>query len=97
VSARETDGSTALSYDVSVRLADGERVHVGSFGDPEQARDSARGVVAQLSGDGDDWPFFSGRFLRPATIVSVDIDPAGEPTAWVGSSHRATWASRPAG
>jgi Type II secretion system (T2SS), protein E, N-terminal domain len=93
VSARETEIATELSYDVSLRLTDGERVHVGSFGDAEQARESARGVVEQLSGDGGDWPFFSGRFLRPDTIVSVDIDSGGRPTAWAGSSHRAAWAS----
>jgi hypothetical protein len=72
----ETDGSTALSYEVSLRLAGGERVHVASFSAPEDARESARGVVEQLSGDSEGWPFFSDRFLRPDTIVSVDIEPA---------------------
>jgi MshEN domain len=85
---------SALSYDVSLRLADGERVPVGSFSDPQKAREYAREVVRHLSDETDGWPFFSGRFLRPETIVSVDIVPVGEPDRWLGSSVRSNWASR---
>lgn len=84
----------AMSYDVSLRLTDGERVPVGSFGDPQKAREYAREVVTHLSDETDGWPFFSGRFMRPETIVSVDIVPVGEPDRWLGSSMRANWASR---
>jgi hypothetical protein len=85
---------SALSYEVSLRLADGERVPVGSFGEPQKAREYARDVVKHLSQDADGWPFFGGRFLRPETIVSVDIVPVGEPDRWLGSSVRSNWASR---
>jgi hypothetical protein len=85
---------SALSYDVSLRLTDGERVQIGSFGEPEKAREYARDVVKHLSDETDGWPFFSGRFMRPDTIVSVDIVPVGEPDRWLGSSVRAHWASR---
>ena len=85
---------SALSYEVSLRLADGERVPVGSFGEPQKAREYARDVVKHLSEDADGWPFFGGRFLRPETIVSVDIVPVGEPDRWLGSSIRSNWASR---
>jgi hypothetical protein len=85
---------TAVSYDVSLRLSDGERVAVGSFGDPQKAREYAREVVRHLSEEGEGWPFFSGRFMRPDTIVSVDIVPVGEPDRWLGSSIRSNWASR---
>ncbi len=85
---------SALSYDVSLRLTDGERVPIGSFGEPEKAREYARDVVKHLSDEDDGWPFFSGRFLRPDTIVSVDIVPVGEPDRWLGSSVRSNWASR---
>ncbi len=74
-----------MSYDVSLRLTDGERVPVGSFGDPQKAREYAREVVSHLSDETDGWPFFSGRFMRPETIVSVDIVPVGEPDRWLGS------------
>jgi hypothetical protein len=90
----EQELPSALSYDVSLRLTDGERVPVGSFGDPHKAREYAREVVKHLSDDDDGWPFFSGRFMRPDTIVSVDIVPVGEPDRWLGSAVRTNWASR---
>jgi hypothetical protein len=85
---------SALSYDVSLRLTDGERVPIGSFGEPEKAREYARDVVKHLSDESEGWPFFSGRFMRPDTIISVDIVPVGEPDRWLGSSVRSNWASR---
>jgi hypothetical protein len=91
---QEQELPSALSYDVSLRLTDGERVPIGSFGEPEKAREYAREVVGHLSDDGEGWPFFSGRFMRPDTIVSVDIVPVGEPDRWLGSAIRSNWASR---
>jgi len=90
----EHEVPSALSYEVSLRLSDGERVPVGSFGDPQKAREYARDVVKHLSDETEGWPFFSGRFLRPDSIVSVDIVPVGEPDRWLGSSVRSNWASR---
>jgi hypothetical protein len=85
---------SALSYEVSLRLSDGERVPIGSFGEPEKAREYARDVVKHLADESEGWPFFSGRFMRPDTILSVDIVPVGEPDRWLGSSIRSNWASR---
>ena len=90
----EPEFLTALSYDVSLRLTDGERVRIGSFGEPQKAREYAREVVRHLSEDNEGWPFFSGRFMRPDTILSVDIVPVGEPNRWLGSTVRSNWASR---
>ncbi|MFL5930785.1 MAG: hypothetical protein ACJ75P_05965 [Gaiellaceae bacterium] len=92
--ASEQELPSAISYEVSLRLSDGERVPVGSFGDPQKAREYARKVVKHLADETEGWPFFSGRFLRPETIVSVDIVPLGEPDRWLGSSARSNWASR---
>jgi len=92
--ASEQELPSAMSYEVSLRLSDGERVPVGSFGDPQKAREYARKVVKHLADETEGWPFFSGRFLRPETIVSVDIVPVGEPDRWLGSSARSNWASR---
>jgi Type II secretion system (T2SS), protein E, N-terminal domain len=62
------------SFAVSIRLTNGERVEVGAYGDIEAAKASAKGLMAQVAAaDGGDWPFVSGRFLKPDTIVSVDI------------------------
>jgi Type II secretion system (T2SS), protein E, N-terminal domain len=62
------------SFAVSIRLTNGERVEVGAYGDVEAAKASAKALMAQVAAaDGGDWPFVSGRFLKPDTIVSVDI------------------------
>ena len=79
---------------MSLRLSDGERVPIGSFDEPQKAREYARDVVKHLSDETDGWPFFSGRFMRPDTILSVDIVPVGEPDRWLGSTVRSNWASR---
>ncbi|HEU4450577.1 MAG TPA: hypothetical protein VFR63_11445 [Gaiellaceae bacterium] len=62
-------------FRVSVRLTNGERVDAGAFAEPAAAQECARAVMAQVAGSGQgEWPFVSGRFLKPDTIVSVDID-----------------------
>ncbi|MGH3093126.1 MAG: hypothetical protein ACRDOG_12490, partial [Gaiellaceae bacterium] len=59
---------------LSVRLTNGERVEMGAFDDLEAAKAAAKALMAQVAAaDGGDWPFVSGRFLKPETIVSVDI------------------------
>ncbi|MGH2995512.1 MAG: hypothetical protein ACRDM9_04275 [Gaiellaceae bacterium] len=62
------------TFRVSIRLTNGERVEVGAFDDLEAAKAQAKGLMAQVAAaDTGDWPFVSGRFLKPDTIVSVDI------------------------
>jgi hypothetical protein len=47
---------------------------MGAFDDLEAAKAAAKALMAQVAAaDGGDWPFVSGRFLKPETIVSVDI------------------------
>jgi hypothetical protein len=59
---------------LTIRLANGERVEAGDFPDQEAAKLEARTIMSQVAdADGDDWPFVNGRFLKPDTIVSVDI------------------------
>jgi fused signal recognition particle receptor len=70
---------------VVLRLADGDRIDVGSFGSSDDATAHARGVVEQNSTQSG-WPFFEGRFLRPEAIASVDlVAPEGR---WLGSTAR---------
>ena len=70
---------------VVLRLADGDRIDVGSFGSSDDATAHARGVVEQISTQSG-WPFFEGRFLRPEAIASVDlVAPEGR---WLGSTAR---------
>jgi len=59
---------------VAIRLTTGELVPAGYAADPEQAATLGQAVVAELTqADDGEWPFFDGRFLKPETIVSVDL------------------------
>ena len=58
-----------------VRLRDGEALRIGEHGTAAEASAQAADAVAQISaaaGSGT-WPLFSGRYLSPDTIVSVDL------------------------
>lgn len=62
-------------YRVSIRLTSGERLIVAECEDIGEAKGYAKAVTKQLgSTDSDDWPFVNGRFLKPDTIVSVDVE-----------------------
>ena len=81
------------SEHVVLRLQDGETLEVGAFSDPAEASRWAQEIVRQIaSAEGQStWPFFGNRYLRPDTIVSVDlVEESGE--KWLGSSVRRTWA-----
>ena len=65
--------SAAGSFAVSVRLESGERVAVETADSFDRAAGLARGVVESASSTGE-WPFVSGRFIRPTAIVSIDIE-----------------------
>jgi hypothetical protein len=76
-----------LTWAVVLRLANGERLELGSFGGEAAATEQARTVVAQVSSE-EGWPFVGGRFIRPDAIVSVDLVEL-EVSRWLGSSARA--------
>jgi hypothetical protein len=79
---------------VVLRLNEGEQLEIGTFASTEEAQGFAQEVVRQIAAaEGEaTWPFFAGRFLRPETIVSVDVI-AEATERWMGSSARARWAS----
>jgi hypothetical protein len=63
------------AYRVSIRLTSGERMIVAECEDIGEAKGYAKALTKQLgSTDSDDWPFVNGRFLKPDTIVSVDVE-----------------------
>ena len=76
-----------LTWSVVLRLADGERIEVGSFPGEEAAVEGANALVAQMATEGS-WPFVAGRFIRPEVIVSVDLVELAN-SKWLGSSARA--------
>jgi hypothetical protein len=90
------NGSAAdgANHFVVLRLSEGEQLEIGTFGSTEEAQGFAQEVVRQIAAaEGEaTWPFFGGRFLRPETIVSVDVI-AEAAERWMGSSARARWAS----
>ena len=63
------------AFAVSIRLESGERVAVDTAESFERAAELAHGLVETVSTSGE-WPFVSGRFIRPAAIVSIDVERA---------------------
>jgi hypothetical protein len=64
-------------FTVFVRLTSGERLTVSDCADIGEAKGYAKALTKQLgTTEPDDWPFVNGRFLKPDTIVSVDIEPS---------------------
>jgi hypothetical protein len=74
--APESPASTnGGGFTVSVRLTSGEGLTVAECGDVGEAKGYAKALTKQLgTTEPDDWPFVNGRFLKPDTIVSVDIE-----------------------
>lgn len=69
--------TAAPAFRVCIRLANGELVPAGEAVDADAAEALAQVVVADVASADESWPFISGRYLRPETIISVDILPAG--------------------
>jgi hypothetical protein len=68
------EAPAATPWRMTIRLTNGERVEAGEFADETSAKQEAKTIMMQIAAaDTDDWPFVNGRFLKPDTIVSVDI------------------------
>ena len=70
-------------------------LEVGTFQTAAEAAARAQEVVGQIAtAEGAaSWPFFADRYLRPDTIVSVDL--LEEPLdKWGGSAVRTRWATQ---
>jgi hypothetical protein len=74
VPAPEPDDPNPGSARVTIRLTTGERVAVAEFPTHDGAKEHARSLIRDLSDSGDEWPLVNGRFLKPETIVSVDVE-----------------------
>jgi hypothetical protein len=62
-------------------------VQIGTFSSLEEAQAQAGEVVKQFSDVKDgSWPFIGGRYLRPETIVSIDVERLD--SGWSGSGSR---------
>ena len=59
---------------MTIRLTNGEHVEAGDFSDQSAAKEEAKTIMTQIAdADAGEWPYVNGRFLKPDTIVSVDI------------------------
>ena len=75
--AEPAAAANGAGFTVSVRLTSGERLTVSECADIGEAKGYAKALTKQLgTTDPDDWPFVNGRFLKPDTIVSVDVEPS---------------------
>jgi MshEN domain len=70
-----TQDEPGLLSAVVLRLRAGEKLEIGTFQSAAQAAARAEEIVAEIAAaDGSlRWPFFAHRYLRPDTIVSVDL------------------------
>jgi hypothetical protein len=83
-------------FKVFLSLTGGERVEAGEFDTEQAAHGQAEEIMAAAAQATTTakWPYIAGRYLRPETIVSVDVERADQPR-WTGSTGRASsWNSR---
>jgi hypothetical protein len=73
VTPRPEPANATPTVRVLARLSNGERIEVGAHEDELAAKAEATALMRFLRETGGDWPFLSGRFVRPDAIVSVDI------------------------
>jgi Type II secretion system (T2SS), protein E, N-terminal domain len=89
----EDTEAVAPTHYVVLRLTEGDHVEIGAFASETEAENFARTVVGRIARAEDEttWPLFSGRFVRPQTIVSVDVVEHAV-SNWTGSAARSRWA-----
>ena len=80
---------------VVLRLRDGDTLQIGTFQTADEASVRAREVVAEIAAAevNGTWPFFAQRYLRPDSILSVDLVEE-DADKWLGSAVRRSWAGQ---
>jgi hypothetical protein len=91
----ELEPEPAAMHAVVLRLQEGEVLDVGTFATAAEAAARAQEVVREIATAQSEksWPFFGERYLRPDTIVSVDLIET-QADRWRGSSIRSQWAKQ---
>jgi hypothetical protein len=62
-------------YKIAIRLTNGDLITAGETEGADKAAALGQAVVADLTQEDGEWPFFGGRFINPETIISVDLLP----------------------
>jgi hypothetical protein len=65
--------AAATRYRIAIRLTNGDLITAGETEGSDKAAALGHAVVADLTTDDGEWPFFGGRYINPDTIVSVDL------------------------
>ncbi|HYK06860.1 MAG TPA: hypothetical protein VEW11_03720 [Gaiellaceae bacterium] len=60
---------------VVLRLLGGEQLELAAYDDREEAVTAARELMTQFSSaeSAGEWPELDGRFIRPASVASIDV------------------------
>ena len=68
-------GLTDSARRLVVRLVGGEELELGEFEDRGDAVEAAHELVGRFSSAeaSGEWPEIEGRFLRPASVTSIDV------------------------
>ena len=69
------DPATDAARRLVVRLVGGEELELGEFEDRGDAVEAAHELVGRFSSAeaSGEWPEIEGRFLRPASVTSIDV------------------------
>ncbi len=78
---------------VAICLRDGDRIETGVFREEAEAREHAEELIGVIGGRTPAWPRIGDRYIRPDSIVSVDLTESSE-LKWLGSDTRLAWAGR---
>jgi hypothetical protein len=65
--------ATPERYKIAIRLTNGDLITAGETDGADKAAAIGHAVVADLTQENGEWPFFGDRFINPETIVSVDL------------------------
>ncbi len=72
--AAHPPAQAGVPHRLVVRLTDGERIELGDYENAFRAQEEAKAVIRRLAAAGvSEWPYFGGRYVRPDSIVSLDL------------------------
>jgi len=64
---------TPLQLAVVAQLDSGTRIELATFADGNAAREFATQAMRAVAHAGDEWPLIGGRFVRPQSVVTIEI------------------------
>jgi hypothetical protein len=63
----------SVRFQILAHLTSGERIEIAGCDTAEEAQAAAREAMRRIREADRDWPLFGGRYVRPESIVSVDV------------------------